>query len=83
MNTPEGRAVTGEQKKAVLKDLMAAWSIPPDMRLGQLIYNAVNELLVSKGFLASEKEVANFIFYVEDEKLALIVYQWVEAHYAS
>lgn len=37
MVTPPGRAVTDEQKRAVMERLLAAWIMVPHMRLGQFV----------------------------------------------
>jgi hypothetical protein len=35
--TPPGRAITDEQKRAVVERLLAAWQRRPELRLGQLL----------------------------------------------
>lgn len=52
--TPIGRAVTGEQKEAVIDALRTAWAAHPEWRLGQLIINCAGD---------------HSVFYVEDEVL--------------
>jgi hypothetical protein len=46
------RALTPEQKKQVLDDVLEVWLKKPELRLGQLIFNAIS----------SRKN----IYYVED-----------------
>ncbi len=55
---PKGRAATPEQKAAVMRELLTAWVAKPELRLGQLISNA----------LYDDGEVS--LFHVEDERLA-------------
>ena len=50
-----GRAITAEQKRAIIERLYVSWSLNPQLRLGQLLCNAVG---------------SDDIFYIEDEKLA-------------
>lgn len=52
-----GRAITPEQKRAVVERLLAAWLVVPEQRLGQLICNG-----------QSASHVVD-VFYVEDEQL--------------
>ena len=59
------RALTPDQKKAVTDALIAAWLKHPDMRLGQLLTNAL-----SVGPPAKQPSQ----FYVEDFELV----RWVE-----
>lgn len=51
------RAVTSEQKRAVVERLYAAWLKVPEQRFGQLVFNATDCL----------------IFYTEDEALAELI----------
>ena len=76
-----GRADDPNEQAAVLEELYLAWKIPPDMRLGQLIYNAVCWDLVETGQTASEHGIASRIFYAEDFKLADTVKRFVAEKY--
>lgn len=57
-----GRAYTDEQKRAIIDRLYEVWVANPELRLGQLIINAVywghSELSTSR------------LFYREDEQIA-------------
>ncbi len=57
-----GRAITPEQKRAVVERVLVSWERRPDLRLGQLLVTAHNAS-VSTGAVA--------MFYAEDEALAL------------
>jgi len=52
----EGRAQTVRQKREVIEKLMKAWVRLPDLRLGQLLTNALGD---------------RDLFYIEDDALAL------------
>lgn len=54
MSYPEGRAVTREQKQAVMDRLLDAWLRVPELRLGQLI---------------ATSRASTEIFYTEDTAL--------------
>ncbi len=49
----KGRALTPTQKREVIEDILAAWLMLPELRLGQLLH-AVEEVP---------------LFYIEDETL--------------
>lgn len=38
-----GRADTNEKKEALVKRLLVAWKSVPDQRLGQFLFNAIDE----------------------------------------
>lgn len=57
MTYPNGRALTPSQKREVVERILSAWERVPDLRLGQLIEQAVR----ARGDL----------FYVEDHILVL------------
>lgn len=57
MTYPNGRALTPEQKREMVEQILRAWERVPDLRLGQLIDQAVR----GRGDL----------FYVEDHVLVL------------
>lgn len=57
MGVPKGRAATDDEKAAVLASVLEAWRKKPELRLGQLLVNAV------PGFYSAP------IFYVEDDEL--------------
>jgi hypothetical protein len=52
-----GRALTPEQKRAVIERILHAWEQAPALRLGQLVVNAADR-------------AGRDVFYVEDEALA-------------
>jgi hypothetical protein len=52
-----GRALTPEQKRAVMERILRAWEQVPELRLGQFLVGAADR---------AERDV----FYVEDEALA-------------
>lgn len=58
--------------EGVLKRIGQAWSLCPDLRLGQLLKNAVRHS-TTKGVLGQVD-----LFYVEDEDLVLMVEKHVE-----
>lgn len=60
---PPGRAATTEQKRAMLDKLLEVWETAPQLRLGQLIDNALytNE----NGYHDSS------LFQVEDDRLMM------------
>lgn len=62
----KGRALTPEQKRAIVERLLAAWLKMPEQRLGQLILNPFN--------------YAPFVSQIEDEYLAEHVERFVEKH---
>lgn len=55
-----GRAQTPEQKREVVERLLASWLAIPELRLGQLIVNAMQ---AAAPFYGAD------LFYVEDRKL--------------
>ena len=58
----KGRAETDEQKREVMKKILAAWIKTPTLRLGQLIDNATK----------------SDIFYIEDNDLVDAIMTWIE-----
>ena len=61
MNKPiKGRASTVAQKSLMIETIFQAWIRCPDLRLGQLIVNAIR---------ASETAANVPLFYIEDDKL--------------
>lgn len=64
MNVPTpdlpGRALTPEQKRAIIERVLAAWEASPQLRLGQLIVNT----------LGRNPAHPVSLFFVEDEALA-------------
>ncbi len=65
-NPIPGRAETYEQKRAVMEKVLSYWAQYPNLRLGQLIQNAV------------DVRGAN-VFYVEDEKLVELLKAFSQA----
>lgn len=67
MNVPiPGRAETYEQKRAIMEKVLSYWAQYPNLRLGQLIQDAVD---VRGGS----------VFYVEDEKLVELLKAFSQA----
>lgn len=64
MNVPTpdlpGRALTPEQKRAIIERVLVAWEAHPQQRLGQLIVNT----------LGRNPAHHESLFFVEDEALA-------------
>jgi hypothetical protein len=67
-----GRALTPEQKRAVIDRVLVAWEANPRLRLGQLIVNVIHR---SSGGATKEEQVQRF-YYVEDELLAELLEKW-------
>jgi hypothetical protein len=65
--TPFGRCETPEERKALLRRLLAVWDKTPALRLGQLVSNAA---AMHAGHAAYAGPVGGGDpFYVEDEAL--------------
>ena len=62
---PKGRAITYSQKRKVIEQVLAAWSVRDELRLGQLLY-------VTCGMNAKD------IFNVEDEELSALVMEYAK-----
>lgn len=69
MTAPAGRAVTPEQKRAIVEAILAAWLVLPELRLGQLLVNAMP---------APNEHMR--LFYAEDAALALATFDLVAPH---
>jgi hypothetical protein len=63
-----GRAHTAGEKRVIIERLYVAWLRAPELRLGQLLDNAV----AGDGRLT--------LFNVEDEPLVTITEWWIEKH---
>lgn len=50
------RAITADQKRAIVEQLLAAWEKRPGLRLGQLLMNAASGVAP--------------VYYIEDDALA-------------
>lgn len=75
------RANTPEEKQRLLEELTPLWITTGDMRLGQLIYNAVSEWCLVNKRPASARDISREIFYVEDDDLLTTVAAFVKDHY--
>lgn len=75
------RASTPEERKKLLQQLEKLWNVPPDLRLGQLIYDAVHLWLISAGKPSGDHGISNAIFYVEDNELLAIIGEFVMRNY--
>lgn len=75
------RANTPEEKDRVLREMLHLWNVPPDLRLGQLVYNAVTERLVRNKRPAAGRDIGREIFYIEDDDLLTTIAAFVMNHY--
>lgn len=56
---PEGRAVTDANKRDVIEKILTAWKRAPELRLGQLMVNAMSNMdifMLEDGALAERIE---------------------------
>lgn len=77
----KGRAETPEERERVLDELGRLWNVPPDMRLGQLVYNAVGYWLLENNRPAGARHIADAVFYLEDDDLLTTVAKFVTEQY--
>jgi len=63
------RASTPAEKSVIMHDLETSWNVPADLRLGQLIVNAVSKHLKDTGQMCNDRAVSFALFYMEDEDL--------------
>lgn len=78
IGTPENdRASTHMEREQLLYDLMECWNCVGDMRLGQLLVNAMN----ATNYKDSFSDLGDFLFYVEDRVLLAVVREFVRDHY--
>lgn len=75
------RASTPEEKRRLLEELEPLWNAPPDMRLGQLIYNAVNHWLGQNKKPRGSRHTSDAIFYIEDDDLLTTIALFVKDQY--
>jgi len=75
------RASTPGEKHELIKTIESQWNIPPDLRLGQLIYDAVTYWNVKNKRPAAERDISRSIFYIEDSNLLAAVTLFVRDHY--
>ena len=75
------RATTPEARHIILAEIEAQWNVPPDMRLGQLIYNAVGWWLLNNKKPAAARDISNKIFYIEDDDLMTMITAFVTEKY--
>jgi hypothetical protein len=64
-----GRAITHEEKKAIVQRLLMMWTASPNQRLGQFIFNA---MCMSGTSRTPSETFATDMFYIEDSRLAEI-----------
>lgn len=79
MNLPK-RALTSEQKRIVVERILVAWESWPELRLGQLLFNALASMVhddASDG--PSNENMLLQLFNIEDMELSSIVSIWVTA----
>lgn len=67
-----GRALTPEQKRAVIERVLARWERTPQLRLGQLVSNTIAR---ETGYAETADQVRK-LFNVEDEELASLLEKW-------
>lgn len=72
------RATTPEEKRIIMAGLEDAWNFPPDMRLGQLLVNAMTARQLDNKWPAKPADVLQGLFYIEDEDLLGVITQWVQ-----
>lgn len=75
------RAGTPEERERLLGELLGLWNVPPDLRLGQLIYDAVTEWAVRNKKPAASRDISRMIFYIEDDDLLTTIAAFVKEHY--
>jgi hypothetical protein len=61
-----GRALTPEQKRAIIERVLAAWEAHPQQRLGQFIGNGLGRVTAGK----PQEDQLRKLYYVEDEAFA-------------
>jgi hypothetical protein len=74
---PRGRAVSDEEKDAVLDCIGIAWKMQPSLRLGQLANIVARKMFAkgAEGYTASQREVDGLAF-IEDGDLAHNILLW-------
>lgn len=71
------RAQTDEQKRECVELILEYWKQFPDMRLGQLIENAI----VNHAYpMALKLKLSPALFYIEDYKLIAQLKEFIEWH---
>lgn len=75
------KPLTAEQRHRFLMELEAHCNALPDMRLGQLIYNAVGFWLLWNKRAAAERDIAHALFYLEDDDLLTTVAKFLMEKY--
>lgn len=73
---PKGRAVDADTKAALCARLATAWLQVPQLRLGQLIENAVSE----RFHLHGTDQIHRCVFYVEDVDLVEACERYAAEH---
>lgn len=61
-----GRALTPEQKRAIIERVLVAWERQPQLRLGQLVNNVIAQATQH----APAEKVVQKLYFIEDEALA-------------
>jgi hypothetical protein len=81
---PSGRALSAEQKDAVLGVISEAWKYQPELRLGQLIDLVARKTWAQgeDGYLAAHA-ASNGLFYVEDADLAHAVWLYASRQHQA
>lgn len=77
----EKRADTPEERQRLLEELGKLWNIPPDLRLGQLLHNAVSHWLLENKKPCKDRDVADHLFSLEDDDLLTTVAKFVMEQY--
>jgi hypothetical protein len=60
-----GRALTPEQKRAIIERVLVAWERRPQLRLGQLVNNVIAQATQH----ASAEKVVQKLYFIEDQAL--------------
>ncbi len=67
-----GRALTPDQKRAIIERVLIAWERSPQLRLGQLVSNAI----AIETAHAEAADRVRRLYYVEDEALVDMLETW-------
>lgn len=74
------RPSTAAEKRDFVDTVTPMWITSGDLRLGQLIYNAVGYWLLKNKKPAAARNIADSIFYTEEEDLLLMIELFVKDH---
>lgn len=77
----KGRAETPEQRERFLEELRRLWDIPPDLRLGQLVYGAVTHWLLENKKPCKARDISDHLYSLEDDDLLTTIAKFVMEKY--